>query len=287
MEIALIWMNLIFVIVYYLLLRKNRSLRELIVKLSNDWQQTVQSKNRVITVLSHEVMMPLRHISLVARRGGADMDLPGHARRSFQKIRFAAETLYQTSQNVVGWMKYQEDTLAFTPERLYPAQVAKKVTDLLADIAESKGNKIKNHIPAELSWQADRTVLHILLLNLVSNAIKFTEKGMISIHGRVEEDRLILTVRDSGIGFREDILQQLTGHGALTSSPGTREESGNGMGFTIIRHFLLLLGGSFEIENRPGRGAAVTITLGGGKLENRKVWQDYRKSGILSENINN
>lgn len=261
-EQILVLLVLLLFLVFIRQRRKIRLLKEKIAEKTAEWQQIIQTKNKMITTLSHEVLTPLRVIALVARREIAEVSLPGSVRESLEKIGRTADMLYQTSLNVVSWMKYQEDNLVSIKEKVFPAEVAERAIDLLLGVAGSKNDKVINRIPEDIYLYTDKTVLQIILLNLLSNAIKFTTHGEIIFEGRYEGDVLTITVRDNGSGFRQDILHNLrSASGAVLSTPGSQGEQGHGMGYTIITHFIKLLGGSLEVQSRSGEGAAVSIML--------------------------
>jgi signal transduction histidine kinase len=242
--------------------RENRHLKNEILLKAAEWRETVQTKNKMMTTLSHEVLTPLRVISSVARREAQAPSLPDSVRESLQKIGRTADMLYQTSLNVVSWMKYQESGQSLRMEKVYPEEVAGKAADLLSYMAEGKNNRVLNRIPAGMYLYTDSTILQIILLNLLSNAIKFTDGGEIILEGGYEEDKVNILIKDTGTGFRHEILEQLRrSSGEHLSTAGTHAEPGNGVGYTIIFHFLNLLGGSLEIQNRPGVGAAASILL--------------------------
>jgi signal transduction histidine kinase len=243
-------------------IRENRLLKKDIFLKAAEWKQAVQTKNKMMTTLSHEVLTPLRVISFVARREVQGASLPDSVRESLEKIGRTADMLYQTSLNVVSWMKYQENGDALKGEKVFPAEVAGKAADILSHMAEEKSDKVLNRIPTGMYLYTDKTILQIILLNLLSNAIKFTAGGKIILEGAYGEDGVNILVRDTGTGFPQEVLEQLQrSSGEHFSTVGTHAEPGHGVGYTIIIHFLKLLGGSLEIHSRPGEGASILITL--------------------------
>jgi signal transduction histidine kinase len=261
-EKALVLLAIVLFLAFAWQKRKSRLLKERMAKKMAEWQQAMQTKNKMITTLSHEVLTPLRVIAVVARRAIAEASMPDTVRESLEKIGRTADMLYHTSLNVVSWMKYQENNLVLMKEKVFPAEVAERVIDLLLGVAGSKNDKVMNRIPADIYLYTDKTALQIILLNLLSNAIKFTTGGEIIFDGSYEDGMLKITVRDTGVGFRQDILQNLkSSSGAILSTSGSQGEQGHGMGYTIIMHFLRMLGGTLDVKNWSGEGAAVSITL--------------------------
>jgi signal transduction histidine kinase len=244
------------------LIAERRSLKRALVLRDAERDQALETKNKIVAALSHDVLAPLRLIGSVARREAAASGASEGVRIALEKIGRTAEALYYTSLNVVSWMKYQENGYVLKEERVSPAETAWEAIDLLSYMAEGKNNRILNRIPGDMVLYTDKTIFRIVLVNLVSNAIKFTSEGEIVLGGGYEEEKITILVQDSGVGFSQEVLEQLRRSSeAITSTPGTDAEPGHGVGYSIIIHFLKLLGGTFEIQSRSGEGASVFIIL--------------------------
>jgi signal transduction histidine kinase len=246
-----------------------------------EWQQRLQTKRRMITTLSHEVLAPLWMITTVVRRE-MESQLPDSTRVALEKIGRTADLLYHTSLSIITWMKYHANEQVASKEMVFPAQAAERVIDLMSYMAENKRVRIINMIPARIQLHTDRTLLQIILLNLLSNSIKFTAGGgEVAFYGWEKEGKVHIAVYDTGTGFRQDVLQQLRAHaGRHYSTIGTGGEPGHGVGYTTILYFLQRLGGSLVIENLRGKGAGVTVVLPKGFLQEKSHAAIYRKSVI-------
>lgn len=243
---------------------KLRRLKKTMEKKTDQLHRRLHTKGRMIITLSHEVLTPLRMISTVARRELPNVLLPDNVRTGLEKIARTADMLYHTSLNIVTWMKYHANDQALAKELVIPSEVARRAIELMSYMAETKQVRILNMIPAHIRLYTDRTLLQIVLLNLLSNALKYSTAGEVAFHGWERDRKVYLAVYDTGTGFREDVLQQLRFHaGRHLSAAGAYGEPGHGVGYTIILQFLQQLGGALEIENRPGKGATVTVILPG------------------------
>lgn len=131
----------------------------------------------------------------------------------------------------------------------------------MEEAARAKGNVIVNSAP---SWSvmSDRKLLRLVLSNLFSNAIKFTENGSITCSAAVSrEGNVCLSVSDTGIGMSEDVFERLFDWNRAASAPGTRNEYGAGIGLLLCQDFLETIGGSIEAESAPGAGAVFRVML--------------------------
>jgi two-component system sensor histidine kinase/response regulator len=115
---------------------------------------------------------------------------------------------------------------------------------------------------------ADPVFVHIILRNLVANAIKFTRrKGSIRIRAWRENDTIYCSVADTGIGMKPEYIEQFKREGYLTSSTGTDQEIGTGLGLQLVNDLLEKNNGTLEIESEPGKGSTFTFAVPANKLE--------------------
>jgi signal transduction histidine kinase len=114
---------------------------------------------------------------------------------------------------------------------------------------------------APLTLQADPKVLHRVLTNLVSNAIKFTEEGKIRVAVEQRGEEAVLTVADTGIGISDEFLDQIFDEFRQESEGLTRAHDGSGLGLTITQRLVEMMGGSIEAESTKGEGSTFTVRL--------------------------
>jgi protein-histidine pros-kinase len=135
--------------------------------------------------------------------------------------------------------------------------------------AEAKGLRLESRVsPADLVVRADRRALSQILLNLVNNAIKFTDKGSVSLNVvRHESDEKLVTefrVHDSGIGIRPDDLAKLFQAFTQVDAAGKRRLEGTGLGLHLSGKLAELLGGQISVESEYGHGSTFSLRLAGG-----------------------
>jgi signal transduction histidine kinase len=109
---------------------------------------------------------------------------------------------------------------------------------------------------------ADQATLNIVIRNLVSNALKFTpQKGKVEIRAWKESDKIKCSVKDTGIGIKPEFLELFEKEGQLTSTIGTDQEIGTGLGLQLVRELVKKNHGTLDIESRMDVGSSFTITL--------------------------
>ena len=156
-----------------------------------------------------------------------------------------------------------------------PVQVVTDVIDLMRVRAEAKGLALEAacHGPIPRTIESDPTRLRQILLNLIGNAIKFTERGGVKIGMSLEagpdgsEPRLRIVVEDSGIGVAPEQGRTLFDPFTQADTSTTRRFGGTGLGLTISRRFARMLGGDITLTSEPGKGSAFAVTVATGALD--------------------
>ena len=114
---------------------------------------------------------------------------------------------------------------------------------------------------ASVPLNADSEKLLHILLNLLSNAGKFTEKGKVELSVRHESDQLYMKVSDTGIGLADDQKEKIFGRFRQADSSTTRKFQGSGLGLSITRQFCEMMGGTIGVESTLGQGSAFTVLI--------------------------
>ena len=151
--------------------------------------------------------------------------------------------------------------------RLLPlAPLIADVVKTIEPLAAKNSNKVAVHCDAEIgTMHADQMRLRQALLNLMSNANKFTERGTISIDAREGQengrDWITVAVTDTGIGMTPEQMGKLFQEFSQASSATASKYGGTGLGLAISRRFCQMMGGDITVESEPGRGSTFTIRL--------------------------
>ncbi|HVX52338.1 MAG TPA: HAMP domain-containing sensor histidine kinase [Chitinophagaceae bacterium] len=121
-----------------------------------------------------------------------------------------------------------------------------------------KGNTVKNETGETVYTNIDENSLAFILRNLITNANKFTDNGTITI----KNNRQTISVCDTGAGMTKEQVDTLRTQGQVTSTSGTKNEAGTGLGLMLIKDFLQKIKGEMFIESEPGKGTCIHIKLG-------------------------
>ena len=133
--------------------------------------------------------------------------------------------------------------------------------DLLKSLASQKEIEINIDIPEDMNIKADKNMIKTVIRNIVTNAIKFTEKGTISIYSEIEDHKVKIQIADSGIGIPKNKLASLFEVEKSKSTKGTRGEQGTGLGLIICKEFLEKNNGAIHVKSEQGAGSTFSFTI--------------------------
>lgn len=238
--------------------RKEEYFRNL--KKSNEFKATL------ITLLGHDIIIPLQYIGKVANQLKTYRDRlnPETFADSLGEISTSASQLQLFGESVVQWIKVQNSE--FNPFTGKPLSIDNLLSDLISfhvTLCNQKENKIVNASETGLVFSQDPFLLKTILHNLFLNANKFTSQGTITVKAGIENERLILSVSDSGKGMSPEKVDSLNSFKPLDSNPGTHKEKGWGLGYMIIMDLLRYSGGTLHVASEPDEGTTVTVSLPG------------------------
>ncbi len=229
-------------------------------------RDTILVKDRLISVISHDIITPLKFISMVSRISKKNPDLLNRKKLidSMNDIEFASDKLYNNASNILNWMKFQNNRI--TPKMDYIAfhDFVDELLEPLLGMADIRGLKIENKIPEEDIIITDRNILTIVLQNILSNAIKYSDKGIITFSAFQNEQTYLVSVEDNGIGMSPDKLsriEKIKSRQVHLSNSNFNPDTSSNLGYYIIVDFLHLLGGSIDVQSELGKGSKITIKL--------------------------
>lgn len=237
------------------------------------------AKSAFLATMSHELRTPMNGVlatlELVLRDGGDG--ITGQQRHLLQVARDSGGHLLRILDEILDFSKIEAGRMEIDALPFSPAQVVEGVVELLAPRAVDKGLSfppaaLAPDVPARLN--GDPTRLRQILLNLVSNAVKFTTRGSVSVRCEVEEATaprdavwLRFAVTDTGIGLSAEQIAQLFQPFRQADSSTTRTFGGTGLGLAISHKLAGLMGGTIEVVSAPGRGSIFTLRVPFARLE--------------------
>ena len=251
------------------LLRKNE---ELAIALKSA-QEATQLKSQFLANMSHEVRTPMNAII-----GMTSLAMDATSREEQQEyladVTSSAESLLSLLNDILDLSKIEAGRMDLSPTAISLVDIVKDATHLLRTAAVQKGIELRYTVAPELlgTVAADPVRLRQVLLNLVGNAVKFTERGSVTVSAGVEsEDETTIcakfVVRDTGPGIPLDKQKIIFEAFRQADGSTARKHGGTGLGLAISARLVELMGGKIWVESAPGKGSAFWFTARIGKLD--------------------
>lgn len=224
------------------------------------------AKSRFLATMSHELRTPLNAIigfsEMIVREDDLMVDA-GRRKEYAQLINESGQHLLSVVNGILDLSKMEAGNFEIALHPFKPRDVILSCCNLLALKARESGLDLRVRLPEDLpEITADPRAFRQVLLNLVSNAIKFTEPGgAVTVSCRVEAGRLLLSVADTGIGIGGDDLKRIGEPFFQAGSTYQRRHEGTGLGLSIVKSLVALHGGEVSVSSKLNEGTVVAVAL--------------------------
>ncbi|WP_414475074.1 response regulator [Microvirga sp. M2] len=230
--------------------------------------QASQAKSNFLASMSHELRTPLNAIigySEILLEETDDLVRP-EFRPDLEKIRGAGKHLLGLINDILDLSKIEAGKMDLFLERIDVSALVADVSATVQPLMTKNGNMLDVHCGLDLGVaHSDQTKIRQILLNLLSNAAKFTKGGRIVLSARqsIREDRdcLEFEVSDTGIGMTIEQMAKLYSPFSQADVSTTRNYGGTGLGLAITKHFCLMLGGDVTVRSELGKGSSFIVTI--------------------------
>jgi signal transduction histidine kinase len=246
-----------------LAIQNARLFREIAQK-SDELALASQHKSQFLANMSHELRTPMNAIlgytELMA--DGIYGELPPRAGGVLERVQNNGKHLLALINDVLDLSKIEAGQLALTLEDYALPDVVQSVVSATEGLATTKGLKFTADIaPGLPTGYGDARRLSQVLLNLVGNAVKFTDAGEVAIGAAAEDGHFVLTVRDTGPGIAAADHAKIFDEFQQVDSSNTRKKGGTGLGLAISKRMVEMQGGSISVASELGQGATFRVTL--------------------------
>jgi len=233
---------------------------------SRQLAEASQHKSQFLANMSHELRTPLNAIIGVSEMLREDAEAARQDTEPLDRVLGAGRHLLALINDILDLSKIEAGRMELHLETFPVVPVIEDVVKTIEPMATKNGNRLVIDCPADLSTiHADQIRFRQSLLNLTSNANKFTERGTITIDARQRQedgcDWIIISVADTGIGINAEQMGKLFQEFSQADASTTRKYGGTGLGLAISKRFCQMMGGDITVESEHGRGSTFTIRL--------------------------
>jgi len=223
-----------------------------------------QAKSQFLTVMSHELRTPLNAIigyeDLL--EAGVAGPLTDKQVEHLRRIKNGAEQLLSLISQILSLARIESGKEEVDYHSIDVANLASEVTSLMEGLAEQKGLSMSATLPDdEVRTRTDPGKVRQILLNLVGNAVKFTEEGEVEISLEQQGDQAVFRIRDTGPGVPDEYHEKMFEPFIQVDLSNTRKHGGTGLGLAVSRELARLLGGDLSVESELGAGSTFILTL--------------------------
>ncbi|MGM0376825.1 MAG: sensor histidine kinase [Bacteroidota bacterium] len=253
-------------------------IKEEIQKKNEDLNKSNETKDRFLGIIAHDLKNPMSTIWGMSDILLSDRPLEKEEKQSLLlSINHSIRHTFKLLENLLQWARAQDKTIAFEPFEYDIKTIIEKELEILRNHANKKSIKIINTIPSDVSIYADKKMFQTIIRNLVTNAIKFTfPNDQIDINAKhvVIDERIYteIAIRDNGTGMSEEQVKQLFVIKKNSSTKGTDEEDGTGLGLLLCKEFIDRHQGMLKVESEPNEGSTFTCLF---------PYQDFNTKSIV------
>jgi signal transduction histidine kinase/ligand-binding sensor domain-containing protein len=222
------------------------------------------TKDKFFSIISHDLKNPfssLLSISELMVENFNEADREDH-RAGFLKINQSVRYLIDLLENLLTWSRSQRGRIKYDPVRFNLTNLIRENINLHRLLAENKGIMLLSPVVDEFYAYGDRDMINSVIRNLMTNAVKFTDRDKrVEVKVQTRENEIEVIVSDEGIGISKENLGKLFRIDEKFKSTGTAGEKGTGLGLIICREFVEKNGGAISVISSPGQGTVFSFTI--------------------------
>jgi signal transduction histidine kinase/CheY-like chemotaxis protein/HPt (histidine-containing phosphotransfer) domain-containing protein len=258
---------IIILILFFRNLQKNRIYQQVLKKAKAEAENLAKAKEMFVATVSHEMRTPINAIyglteQMLQKQNSIEMNA------DLKVVHKSAEHLIALVNDTLDFSKIESQKLKIEQIDFLPDEILTEVYTLHKDSAQKKGIKliIRNDMDQDLVLKGDPIRLKQILINLITNAIKFTNQGLVTLAICNKENPgqnylLHIEVSDTGIGISKEGLHLIFDEFVQLDTDLTLKQRGAGLGLSIVKKLVLLQDGKIEVDSTPGKGTLFTIQI--------------------------
>ena len=259
---------------------------------NEELQKVIAEKNKFFSIIAHDLRGPLGEMMGITEMMAND---EVHITETEKKeitllLNDSAHNTFNLLENLLEWSQMDRGLTDFKPQKLDLKNVVTDCLNIVAEPAVKKRIELIVDINEKQEVFVDKNMLQTVIRNLLSNAIKFTPPGgRVTISSKpAENNRMVISVSDTGIGMSDQMRDNLFSIGANTRRPGTEGEKSTGLGLLLCEEFVEKHGGKIRVESEQNHGTVFSFTISSvGEQQEKNIPDKVLKAGDALKSIDN
>lgn len=220
------------------------------------------TKNKLFSIIAHDLRGPIGNflpildlLTMKSEMGEEDYE------QLIAELKISAKSTFELLENLLNWSKSQSEGIQLHPTNIDVSAIVSENVEMMRLISSKKNIQIDFTAKKPLYAYAEKDSVDLVVRNLINNAIKFTENGgLIRVSVAEKQEFITIKVSDNGVGMSEEIREKLFGQSVVSSSRGTNNEKGSGLGLALCKDFVQRNGGEIFVESTLGMGSTFMFT---------------------------
>jgi signal transduction histidine kinase len=216
-------------------------------------------KSRLISVISHDMISPLRFMSYLSKKILDIFPSSDENRRTVEFMATVSQDMESLTVNLLNWIRFHHESLEMEPEKFNLHKLVKESVEIASTLAREKGIKFDIDVAEENEVFQFKQAISVIIYNLAMNAVKYTTVGEIKIESHYTDDSFTISVTDTGPGMPAETVERLNDLLSFDFNYSTTDSKKYQFGFVIIKDLVRLSNGSMTVKSILGQGTVVTV----------------------------
>lgn len=257
----------VFLVIIFMIIRSSASLKKLNQKLKESEKElriANANKDKFFAIIAHDLKSPFNGLLGITNLLSENYDELSTNRKKVlvESLRESSSKVYALLESLLQWAQIQSGKIEYHFEHFNLSDICNDVIELLKPNALNKNISIQNNIDRELKAYADVKAVETVFRNMISNSVKFSGNGgSVTIDSKVVGDKIAVSIQDTGVGMTEHVKNNLFRIDVNTSTKGTDNETGTGLGLILCSELIAKHNGTIEVKSKPGEGSTLIFTL--------------------------